>query len=253
AIASIAFDQPAPILDGNVMRVLTRIFGIAGNPRETWTNRRLWQIAGELVSRSAAAPRPGKNSTFACSRLNQSLMELGALVCVPRNPRCGECPAKKICVAFAENRVGDLPQLEKRGKATARMFLALVMERDGRFLVRRRPDGVVNANLWEFPNVEISDPGGNGMEKNGDLRRLPASAAKALGIETYNAKPICAVKHTITRYRMTLQAFEVRPSRMPRIRGGVWLTRRRLELLPFASAHRKVLAALKAQRLRRGQ
>ena len=90
-----------------------------------------------------------------CSHLNQSLMELGALVCTPRNPQCRICPVKKLCVAFRENRVEELPNLGKREKATARRFVAFVVERNGKFLVRQRPAGVVNAHLWEFPNVEI--------------------------------------------------------------------------------------------------
>ena len=82
-------------------------------------------------------------------------MELGALVCTPRNPQCEICPVKKLCVAFREGRIGELPNLGKREAATARRFVAFVVERNGRFLVRQRPAGVVNAHLWEFPNVEI--------------------------------------------------------------------------------------------------
>ena len=84
-------------------------------------------------------------------------MELGALVCTPRNPQCRICPVKKLCVAFQENRIAELPNLGKRKAATARRFIAFVIERNGLFLVRQRPAGVVNAHLWEFPNVEI-DP-----------------------------------------------------------------------------------------------
>ena len=116
AICSIAFNQPTPILDGNVIRVLTRIFGIAENPQEKKTNARLWQLAEELVGarRSASPPRRGRGHSrrvnHSCSHLNQSLMELGALVCTPRNPQCRICPVKKLCVAFAENRVGGIAQ-----------------------------------------------------------------------------------------------------------------------------------------------
>ncbi len=146
AISSIAFNQPAPILDGNVMRVLTRIFGITENPRKRKTNQLLWQLATELV----------ENSKGHCSYLNQSLMELGALVCTPRTPRCANCPIKRLCVAFKENRVDELPNLGRRAAATARRFVAFVVESCGKFLVRQRPANVVNAHLWEFPNVEVN-------------------------------------------------------------------------------------------------
>ena len=82
-------------------------------------------------------------------------MELGALVCTPRNPQCGICPVKKLCVAFRENRVEELPNLGQTRNRHGETFMAFVVERNGHFLVRQRPAGVVNAHLWEFPNVEI--------------------------------------------------------------------------------------------------
>jgi A/G-specific adenine glycosylase len=236
AISSIAFNEPTPILDGNVMRVLTRIFGITENPRDKKTNHQLWQIAEELVLHANDKSRSTK---FACSHLNQSLMELGALVCTPRNPQCASCPVKKLCVAFKENRVSELPNLGKREKATARTFVAFVVEHNGQFLVRRRPEGVVNAHLWEFPNLEILT---QKTDQNG--YDAFARAAKELGIEFHQARPICTVKHSITRYRMTLEAFAVRSKRTLHITEAVWLSYPKLDSLPFTSAHRKILAAV---------
>jgi A/G-specific adenine glycosylase len=241
AISSIAFNQPEPILDGNVMRVVTRLFGIAEDPRDKKTNQRLWQIAEELVSRSKLENPKSKS---ACSHLNQSLMELGALVCLPRNPQCAACPVKKLCVAFKEDRVAELPNLGKREKATARTFVAFVVEHDGRFLVRQRPEGVVNAHLWEFPNVEILNQNGDGKNgASGNGHALFARAAEEFGIEFKDARRICTVKHSITRYRMTLEAFGMKSQKKPRISDAVWLPHTRLDSLPFTSAHRKILVA----------
>jgi A/G-specific adenine glycosylase len=250
AICSIAFNQPTPILDGNVIRVLTRVFGIGENPRETKTNTRLWQLAEALVLHAS-------RFTFHVSRashLNQSLMELGALVCTPRLPQCPVCPVKKLCVAFREDRVGELPNLGKRVTATARHFVAFVVERNGRFLVRQRPAGVVNAHLWEFPNVEVA-AGGT------PAATMLAQAAKHLGLEPCDARPLCTVKHSITRYRITLGAWHVlfggRSSTTPKIprarstrpseNGEVWLTPAKLDSLAFTSAHRKILNALRTR------
>jgi A/G-specific adenine glycosylase len=243
AISSIAFNQPAPILDGNVMRVLTRIFGIAENPRDKKTNERLWQLAEELV---LDAKRQNHKKNFACSHLNQSLMELGALVCTPRNPQCTACPAKKLCVAVKEDRVAELPNLGKREKATARTFVAFVVERDGQFLVRRRPEGVVNSHLWEFPNIEILNQNDGTNRRDGNGHDSFARAARELGIEFRNARPICTVKHSITRYRMTLEAVAVQSKREPGILDAVWLSYAELDSLPFTSAHRKIFSALAA-------
>ncbi len=239
AISSIAFNEPTPILDGNVIRVLTRVFGIAENPREKETNQRLWQIAEELVLNSKL--KNGNSKSPNCSHLNQSLMELGALICAPRNPQCGICPVKKLCVALKAKRVGELPNLAKREKATARTFVAFIIERNGQFLVRRRPVGVVNSHLWEFPNIEILSENGDRKDKsNENGHGTYTSAAMEFGIQIKNAKPFCTVRHSITRYRMTLQAFRVQSQNEPKITDAVWMPHRRLDSLPFTSAHRKV-------------
>ncbi len=216
AICSIAYNQPTPILDGNVIRVLTRLLGIAGDPREKKTNAQLWQLAADLVSESKKS----------CSHFNQSMMELGALICTPRNPQCEICPVKKLCVAFREQRVAALPNLGKRAAATQRRFIAFIVERDGKFLVRQRPTGIVNAHLWEFPNEEIDSP----------------DTSTQFGVKE-NAKPFCTVRHSITRYRITLEVFH---ARVIKSRAGVWRSLRELERLAFTAAHRKILEHLRA-------
>ena len=242
AICSIAFNQPTPIVDGNVIRVLTRVFGIAENPKEKITNAWLWQLAEELVSHAKTQRRKeNKNSLRAfaplrdvglCSHLNQSLMELGALVCTPRNPQCLLCPVKKLCVAFAENRTEELPNLGKRDAATARSFLAFTIEHKGKFLVRQRPAGVVNAHLWEFPNLEIS---GN---------QTAAAAFQAeFGLVPEKLSPLVTVKHSITRYRITLSAFAISVSTLPKQVVGAWKSPAQLQLLAFSSAHKKLASA----------
>jgi A/G-specific adenine glycosylase len=315
AICSIAFNQPMPILDGNVIRVLTRVFGIAENPREKKTNVQLWQLAEKLVvhaSSPSVCRRRRKEShsisissqrlltsSPTCANFNQSLMELGALVCAPRNPQCQICPIKKLCVAFREGRIGELPNPSKRKAATTRHFVAFVVERNGRFLVRQRPAGIVNAHLWEFPNVEVHlNPGSGGHQSAHHFRKSSQSrltsaaavqesdleiirAAKSLGIDSATLQPICTVKHSITRYRITLDAFHAHlgvanfaspHNKMGRrdhntrnerpvlgnkfVAGlgsqtsssennGVWLPLAKLNSLAFNAAHKKILKHLK--------
>jgi A/G-specific adenine glycosylase len=298
AICSIAFNQPTPILDGNVIRVLTRIFGIGENPHEKKTNAQLWRLAEELVGRAACSrfigvpspPRRGRDTAPYHSFLNQSLMELGALICTPRNPQCQICPVKKLCVAFRQDRVGELPNLGRRTAATARRFIAFVIERDGKFLVRQRPAGGVNAQLWEFPNLEVAagilpavepgvPPGGKNVENFKPVkisRKIPggkmppstaggtpaatmlAYAAKHLGLEPLDAKPLCTVKHSITRYRITLEVFRVQlggrssttPKKLETRRACPserWLTPAKLDSLALTSAHRKILERLNSK------
>ena len=250
AICSIAFNQPTPILDGNVIRVLTRLFGIAENPKEKETNARLWQLAEQLVqeaptSRWGERPREpefGRQRRTAargdarptnCSFLNQSLMELGALICTPRNAQCLICPVKKLCVAFKECRVDELPNLGKRETATARHFLAFAVECDGKFLFQQRPAGVVNAHLWEFPNVEIT----------GTKPNAAAAFQKLFGVKPKKIHPLRTVKHSITRYRITLEAFSISLAKRPAKSNGRWLAPDEFDSLAFSSAHKKLASA----------
>jgi A/G-specific adenine glycosylase len=265
AIASIAFNEPRPILDGNVMRVLARVFGVDGNVREKPVNDQLWRLSEELVL-EAAKKRPGRVTRLNgcnvatekatseadqacnggadhCSHLNQSLMELGALICTPKQPKCAICPARKFCVALATGKIAELPNLGKRVASTQRYFVAFVLEDRGRYLVRQRPAGVVNAHLWEFPNVEI-ELGGAGETSQ---RRL-ASAATGLGLEPARLEPLCTIKHTITRYRITLEAYRGEPGAdaAKLVEGGRWLKPVELRKLAFTSAHRRVLEKINA-------
>jgi A/G-specific adenine glycosylase len=240
AIASIAFDEPRPILDGNVIRVLTRVFGIAADPRTPQVNARLWDLAEQLVShahRLATPPTP-------CSHLNQSLMELGALVCTPRSPRCAKCPVRDGCVAFRSGLQDKLPRRPARIPATARQYQAFVIERRGRLLVWQRPASVVNAQLWEFPAVEIP-PGRSGR---------PSAHRPPPGVRLIAGPPLCVIKHCITRYRMTVTAWraeligasDTAPRVFPAAR---WKSRAQLAQLAFTSAHQRILQRALAQPL----
>lgn len=236
AICSIAFNQPTPILDGNVIRVLTRVFGIAENPKEKATNVRLWELAENLVKRASLVTH---HSSLSCSHLNQSLMELGALICTPRNPQCLLCPVQKLCVAFKEGRTEELPNLDKREAATARRFIAFAIERHGKFLVRQRPAGVVNAHLWEFLNVEVGTRTSEPLEIFAELDMVQITDPRSAKLE-----PLCTVKHSITRYRITLEAFRVCLKPSPTKMAGIWKTPTQMQALAFTSAHGKILRAL---------
>ena len=244
AICSIAFNQPKPILDGNVIRVLTRLYDIAGNPRQPQTNARLWQVAEELVREAAQAEAGPKRSRTArpgaCSCLNQALMELGALLCTPREPQCRACPVAPLCVAQRDRRVLELPHRGRVARPTPRRFVAFVAARQGRLLVRQRPAGVVNAHLWEFPSLELSSADSD----------LPRAARHVLKLRPARLDPLCTIRHTITRYRITLVVYRVviRDGAGESASRGRWLLPKQLRRLPFTSAHGKIL-----QRLERGE
>ena len=239
AIASIAFDRPSPILDGNVVRVLTRIHGLPGDPKGKDLNGRLWQLAEALVVEASGLPRRRSGairSAGPCSMLNQSLMELGATVCAPRTPRCAVCPVAVHCIAGRSGRAEEFPQAKARAAATERRFVVVVPSRGKKVLVRQRPAGGVNGGLWEFPNEELAD-----------LRADARSAAAAwLGFQPDTFIALQPVKHTITRYRITVDVFrvEVGTKKLPAGIGTTWAGPDELERLAFTSAHRRIARQL---------
>jgi A/G-specific adenine glycosylase len=224
AICSIAFNQPAPILDGNVIRVLCRLLGIVGDPRSKSVNSKLWQAAQELVSASGDP-----------SRLNQGMMELGALICLPRQPKCSACPLRGDCFAWRKKRVEDFPTPAPRTVVSQRRFIALVVSDGRRLLVRRRPSDVVNAGLWEFPNIEVAVNAKN-------LKNLVAP------FQITERTPFFRVRHSITRYRILLEAYraELPAGSTPVKADAAWKTAAELNKLSFTSAHRKVAAGHRA-------
>ncbi|MGC9259105.1 MAG: A/G-specific adenine glycosylase [Phycisphaerae bacterium] len=146
AIASIAFGQRAAVLDGNVMRVLSRFLAISADIAKPRAQKRLWKIAAILVPRKD----PGN--------FNQALMELGATVCTPINPRCAQCPLKKLCAACRRNLQHQLPVKSRRATAPRIEFSAVIIESpQGRLLARRAAGGLWE-HLWEFPAWELPQP-----------------------------------------------------------------------------------------------
>ena len=163
-------------------------------------------------------------------------MELGALICTPRQPKCLLCPVQTRCLARAQGTAEKLPNLGERLRPTARRFIAFVVEHRGRFLVRQRPAEVVNAHFWEFLNVEISETPGD----------LIAFAREQLGLKLVAPFAFVTVKHSITRYRISLAAFRSTLKGQPSKNAVAerWLSLTKLEALAFTSAHRKILRKL---------
>ncbi|WP_438030557.1 A/G-specific adenine glycosylase [Sorangium sp. So ce233] len=146
AIASIAYEQPVPLVDGNVARVLSRIEGIDDDIRSASGTRKLWSAAERLVRGAAGSVHPG--------RFNQALMELGATVCAPRNPRCDACPVDGACAARALGRQAELPVIAPKRDVPAVAMVAAVVRSGDRVLFVRRAEGGLFGGLWEPPMVE---------------------------------------------------------------------------------------------------
>ncbi|MEO6573003.1 MAG: A/G-specific adenine glycosylase [Polyangiaceae bacterium] len=179
AVASIAFGHPAPLVDGNVARVLARIFAIDDDVRGTVGLAKIWKLAGELV------PAVGAGDW------NQALMELGAMVCVPRDPRCLVCPVRASCAANAQGRQHELPVLKAKTKPVAWSGMALVGSKGTRVLLARRRQDRLFGGLWEPPTVPSSD------DPRGAFEEL-------LGLRLPSLHEVGEVKHVLSHRRMTL-------------------------------------------------
>lgn len=199
AIASIAFDQRAPIVDGNVARVLSRLFAHAGDA---------WPLADAMVHASKS-PRA----------LNQSLMELGALICKPRNPTCLVCPVHDECVARATGRIDEFPPAKPK-KATRELTIPLYLIRDrhGRILMRRASGTLMDA-MYHLPHGDTSLLDGEPFTP--DEREL-------LG----------TFRHTVTTRKIEFVVYRARASRKPR--GYEWIED--VASVPHPSYVRKALA-----------
>lgn len=190
AVASIAFDLEAPVVDGNVARVLSRLLELDGTPGDRAREAALWAAAGELVS----GPRPGD--------WNQALMELGATVCVPQNPLCLVCPVRAACGALAAGRVDELPPPKKAPKRK-RLELAVAIARCGdEVLLARREEKGLFGGLWEMPAAE----------------RLPGASADVLLQQLLGRRAIIGPELTVLERTLTHRDLVLRlhPVQLPR-------------------------------------
>ena len=233
AIASIAYGQREPLVDGNVIRVLTRLFALRGDPNRAPLKERLWEVARSIIPAQA----PGD--------FNQALMELGATVCSPQNPRCQSCPLSAGCQALEQGLVDRLPELPQRPKATQVHMAAAVATRSGRVLVAKQgPDAARWAGMWLFPNAELHP---RELPERAAERALQASA----GLTGKVAGLLCVVRHTVTRFRITLDAHrltEITGTAAPRgVAQVAWKRPAELLALAMPKAHRAIAERLLAR------
>ncbi len=234
AISSIAFNQRAPVLDGNVIRVLSRIADIDQDVTQTSTQATLWALAESLLPDTRGGD------------YNQALMELGRRVCKPRDPLCAMCPVQAHCLAYARGTQRERPV--KRAKAPTPHYdvtAGLIWNDEGKLLISQRPlDGLLGG-LWEFP--------GGKQEPDETLEAcLKRELREELGIEVNVSEVFAIVRHGFTHFRITLHAFTCRyVSGSPQalgVRDWAWVAPDELDGYTFGKADRQVIAALRARR-----
>ena len=229
AVASIAFGVAAPVIDGNVMRLLSRFFGLRGDPRKAANARRLDRLAQELLP----ATQPG--------RFNQALMELGATVCAPRNPKCPSCCWRSSCVAFREGLIDRLPERRSRPPIPERQVAIGIIWFRGRLLLARRKPEALLGGLWEFP-------GG----KRKPRESLPDCCAREVreevGLTVRVRRKLMVLRYAYSHFKVRLHAFEcVARSKQARPLGCehvVWERPDQLNQYAFPAANKPLVSAL---------
>ena len=229
AVASIAFDRPRAVVDGNVKRVLSRLFLLENPVNDAASLPAFQERADALLHRG----RPGDH--------NQAMMEFGSRICRPRSPKCGNCPVSGYCGAWQTGRQSDLPRRRQQRKPPLRRVAVGIIERRGRILLTQRPVEGLLGGLWEFP--------GGGIERG----ESPAEACRReileeTGLRVEIAERLTRVRHAYSHFRIVMDVFRCRwRSGRVRLRGPVahrWIRADDVHRFPLPAANHKFLHLL---------
>lgn len=225
AISSLAFEKRAPILDGNVRRILCRLFAWQEAPRSSRAEKQLWLWAELLTPQQQVHD------------YTQAIMDLGATICTPRSPACGVCPISSFCQARKLGIEQELPLKQKSKKVPVRVESALLLELDGKYLVRRRPAEGLLGGLWEFPTITVPE------------RKTPEAQAQSLLIEqggTGPLEPLGTIEHIYSHFRLELHLFRANLAEKFQIAENQrdWCPENELKNLALHGAHKKGLKLL---------
>lgn len=228
AIASIAYGQRAAAVDGNVIRVLCRVFALRGDPTRTPLKHAINSYADQLVP----ARSPGD--------FNQALMELGATRCTPTRPTCDACPLSNLCRGRALGIAGELPELRKKAAPIEEYRVTVVLRRRGRVAVQQCPASAQRWHgLWHFPYLDVAKPP--------SPAQLARRVLQELNLRVTEPQVRLSFKHSITKYRITLDVYDcqVTGGTARQSTGLRWCTLAELDELPMPAPHRKVARSLR--------
>lgn len=225
AIMSIAYDQPEPAVDGNVMRVLSRVFIIQHDIKKVASRKIFEALVRQLID-------PDRASDF-----NQGLMELGALICKPAQPKCQECPLQSVCLAHKEGIETTLPVKSKAKKQRKERFYVPVIEsEDGYVLIEKRPSEGLLANLYQFPMIDQSET---------DRELLADYVSAYYQSSLCNPYPLASIKHIFSHIIWSLEPVLLKTETMfPVETHQQWVKKSQLSQFAFPVPHQKILQQL---------
>lgn len=229
AIASIAYDQPHAVVDGNVIRVMTRLHAYDGVVSETSVRRQIEAWAQDFLDED----RPGQH--------NEAVMELGALVCLPRNPDCGSCPLSPDCLAYAAGSPEHFP-VKKPKQPVPHLDIAIGIVRDqaSRIYIQQRDTDAMLGGLWEFPGGKVEEG-----ETPAEACRREVQEETGMVVEPLDC--IATIKHAYSHFRITLHAFECAVESTSEVTASAphaWIAKESFGDYAFPRANRKLLDML---------
>ena len=228
AIASIVFEERAAVLDGNVIRILTRLYDIAEEIGSPKIANQLWDLAESLL--------PAER----CGDYNQAIMDLGRLICLPRNPVCELCPVQKFCEARKHKTVHLRPVKKAKAPLPNRYALAaIVRDEQARILLVQRPQNGLLGGLWMLPQIE--------GERDAEAQQiLPQYFCAEFGLKIRVAEPMASAKQTFTHFHFSLRAFtcEIVSGKLKAAQNVVWVSKTEIANYSFGKSDQQILAAL---------
>ena len=226
AILSIAGNQRLPILEGNTQRVFSRWISMRGSISDRQTINLLWQVAETMLPRN----EPG---TF-----NQAAMELGALVCTPKNPSCDQCPLSRICRARRDGVQAEIPGKVSNVRYEDRTEYALLLGKDDRYLLRPLPSTGRWAGLWDFPRTTT--------ESYSSVEAAAKHLSGAIGIDVAPKHHVTTIRHSVTKYRISLHVHhaELLDHRRKPPRPWEYVSVDQMSDLPMSVTGRKIVRLL---------
>jgi A/G-specific adenine glycosylase len=227
AVLSQAFDRRLPIVEANSLRVLARLYGYAGDPRQGAGQRWVWRAAEALL------PVQGVGD------FNQALMELGSLVCTPRQPRCAQCPWQRWCRAWQQGKQDRIPPAPSRPVPVEVHELAVLIRNGPRLLLCQRPAEAKRwPRLWEVPHAEIAS-------WDDAHAQLPQLIRGATALEVRPLQSLTTLCHSVTRFRIHLHAWSAQylrgAFRSDFYVASAWITPQELDRFPLSSPQRRLL------------
>jgi A/G-specific adenine glycosylase len=248
AILSIALQQRLPILEGNTMRVYSRLLALPSDPRLPENQRRLWDFAESILPKQRAGD------------FNQALMELGSQVCTPKSPACDQCPLKKLCPTNQHGLHEKIPAAGKKVNYESIEEALIIILRRKNFLVRLCQPGERWAGLWDFPRYRLDnssafEPGNpTSREDSRALKGLESEVQRTTGLQVSLKSNGWQVRHFVTRFRITLFGFQavqvkgpLRADRSATVQPHLrWVSLEMLHSLPMSVTARKLVAKLQA-------